>query len=46
MSNALLERREELRTVISELKEELSDVNQKIEQACIWGNWGCSGSLK
>ncbi|MAR68747.1 MAG: hypothetical protein CL833_15980 [Crocinitomicaceae bacterium] len=34
MSNALLERREELRTVISELKEELSDVNQKIQD--VW----------
>ena len=31
MSNALLERREELRTVISELKEELADVNEKIQ---------------
>ena len=31
MSNALLERREELRTVISELKEELADVNEQIQ---------------
>ena len=31
MSNQLLERREELRTVISELKEELADVNEKIQ---------------
>ena len=31
MSNALLERREELRTVISELKEELADVNERIQ---------------
>ena len=31
MSNALLERREELRTVISELKEELAGVNEQIQ---------------
>ena len=29
MSNALLERREELRTVISELKEELADAEKQ-----------------
>ena len=31
MSNQLLERREELRTVIAELKEELSDLNEQIQ---------------
>jgi len=31
MSNQLIERREELRTVISELKEELADVNEQIQ---------------
>ena len=31
MSNQLLQRREELRTVISELKEDLADVNEQIQ---------------
>jgi len=31
MSNQLLERREELRVVIAELKEELSDLNEQIQ---------------